>query len=318
MTGEGPVDAGAAPAGFLGALEDEERAALARDVAARVLREGQVGAGRVLAVGEPAAGQVGGPAPGAQRGVDAAGDDELGALADLAAGVGHGVEAAGLLGDDHSGGSAQAVPDGDLAAVDGVEPGEGLVRRYVLAALAPQRLELLLAEVEAAEGVGSDHAGGVVGQLRGVGPGVVERLLGRGEREPGDAVGLRQQPAGDVVGVDESGHLPGQLRRITARVEAADRADARFAAQGGGPPGLGAQPVGGGDTDAGDDGGRGAGARDGGSGPGGGGGGGGDSGVHRSAFRFGLVRIIALWNPPKPLPTVSTASVRWLRAVSGV
>ena len=42
------------------------------------------------------------------------------------------------------------MPYRDLAGVDRVEPGEGLVRADVLAALAPQGLEFLLAEREAA------------------------------------------------------------------------------------------------------------------------------------------------------------------------
>ncbi|CAM5264819.1 hypothetical protein STENM327S_07693 [Streptomyces tendae] len=264
-------------------------------MAAGVAVEGEVGAGGVLAGAEPAAGELRDPAPGAQGGVDAAGHDETGALADLPAGLGDRVEAAGLVADDAAAGALHAVADGDLAAVDGVEPGEGLVRGHVLATLAPQLAQLVLAELEAAGRARGDHAHVEGGQLVGAYTRVGQRPVGGGEGEPGHPVGLRDEPARQVLLCGEPGDLAGEFRRVAGRVEAGEAADAAAAPECGCPVLARPEPGRRGDAES------------------------GHHDARRSHTRFlsGSVSTIALWNPPNPLPTVSTVSVSWSRASSG-
>src|SRR5439155_4276108 len=165
VPGELPVHAGAAAAGHLGVLDDEDRPALPRYVAPRVRVERQVRAPRVVAVAEPAARELGDPPPRADRPVDRAGHDQPAAPADLPARLGDRVQPAGLVADQYPAGTPHAVPDRDLAGVHRVEPGERLVRADVPAALAPQVLQLALAELEPAGGARGDHAHLVLGQV---------------------------------------------------------------------------------------------------------------------------------------------------------
>ncbi len=242
--------------------------------------EGQVGVG-----GEPSAGQLGGHAVRAQGAVHAAGDHQLRTGADLASGVGEGVQAPGLLADENAGRPVHAVPDGDLAGVDGVEPGEGHVGADLLGGLAPQVLQFALAEAEAAGGAGRDDAACQRGHGVEVDAGVGDGPVGRGQGELGHAVGLRDQPAGQMVARLEPGHLARPPRGIAGGVERLDAPDAVLAAQRRRPVGVESDAGGGDNPDARDH----------------------DRG--HAARPSGRRSTMALWKPPKPLPTVSAADM---------
>ncbi len=165
----------------------------------------------------------------------------------------------------------------------------------MLLALAPQVLQLALAELDGAAGRRSDRAHAVLGHVPGVDAGVLQGPLRGGQGEAGHVVGLRHEPAGDVLLGDEPGHLAGQPGRVARGVEPGDRADARLARQCRLPVVLGAQTVGRGDAEAGHHGRRG-----------------------HAMLLSGRARTIALWKPPKPLPTLRTTSVCFSRAVNGM
>lgn len=119
--------------------------------------------------------------------------------------------------------------------------------------------------------------------------------------------------------VDEAGDLAGDAHRVTGGVEAGDGSDAAAAAQHRVPPGPRPQAVGRGDADAGDEclagslvtpltgslRGRCPRIRYG-------------PLAHAASFSRGRVSTVALWNPPKPLATLSTVLVRCSRANNGV
>src|SRR5262249_3938769 len=115
--------------------------------------------------------------------------------------------------------------------------------------------------------------------------------LGGDEREPSRPIGLRHEPAGEVLRRVEVPHQSGQPRGQAGGVESVQLADATATRQRRGPELLDADTVRCDYTQPGD---------------------------HAHVVtRFGLVSTIALWNPPKPLPTVSTVSVRCSRAATG-
>ncbi|GAB2678757.1 hypothetical protein GCM10027088_67700 [Nocardia goodfellowii] len=87
--------------------------------------------------------------------------------------------------------------------------------------------------------------------------------------------------------------LTGQLRRIPPGLEPAHPSNSIGSGQGRRPKSLGSESVRGDDTEPGDH----------------------DRRAHSPAP--GPASTIADWNPPNPLPTVSTTSVRHSRAVSG-
>ncbi len=93
----------------------------------------------------------------------------------------------------------------------------------------------------------------------------------------------------------EPGDLTGEFRRVAGRVEAGEAADAAAAPEGGCPVLAGPEPGRRGDAESGHHDGR----------------------RTHTCFLSGSVSTIALWNPPKPLPTVSTVSVSWSRASRG-
>src|SRR5690606_30127301 len=157
--------------------------------------------------------------------------------------------------------------------------------------------QLPLAELEAAAGAGGHHAHAELVGVPGVHPGVGQRVLGAHEGELGHAVGLRDEPAGQVLLDDEPLPLPGEAGRVALRIEARDAADAALPGADGPPVLPRAEPVGGHDADA-----RHHGLR---------------APWAHAALLSGRARTIALWKPPKPLPTVSTVSVRQSRAVTG-
>ncbi len=255
---------------------------------------------------QPAAGQLRHVPPGAQRRLHRPGEHRRGALAQHAARVAHRVQAAGLAGDQDAAGAAQAVPDGDLAGVDGVEPGERLVGADVQGAFRPQVLQLPLTELEPAGGIGGDHPDPVLRRPGRVQARVPQHLGGTGQRELCDAVGLGQQAAGQVL-AGVACDLAGQPARVAGGVEAGDRADAAASLQQAPPELLGAVPVGRPHVEAG---------HQGRAPPGSGCRGRGCGGGHRRV-PSGRVSTMALWKPPKPLPTVRTASRRCSLAVTG-
>ena len=95
-----------------------------------------------------------------------------------------------------------------------------------------------------------------------------------------------------MPGRGEVTHLTTEASRIAGRVETADRTDATTSCEGSGPVLFGAEPVRRDDTDP------------------------GDNGVPRHFART-RVSTMAVWKPPKPLPTLSTESIWCSRAVSG-
>src|SRR6266511_2081472 len=148
VAGDLTVDAGRASLGrVLGVLDDEDRAALSRQVAARLQVERHVGTCRIRTPAQPARRQLGDQAVRAQRCVGATGDHEPCAGAQGPAGMADRVDAAGLLGGDHATRTAHAVPDRDLTSARGIEPRDRLVGGHVLRSLAPQPLNLALAEL---------------------------------------------------------------------------------------------------------------------------------------------------------------------------
>src|SRR6266545_4975316 len=163
--------------------------------------------------------QLGDQAVRAQRCVGTTGDHEPRAGAQRPAGMADRVDAAGLLRGDHAAWTAHAVPDRDLAGARGVEPGDRLVGGHVLRSLAPQPLDLALAELGSAGRAGRDDGHVVLGQLR-----------------------------GSDRGVDQAG----QPNRVAGRIEPGDRPDPAAPVPGRRPVRIGAQPVGGDHADPGD------------------------------------------------------------------
>ncbi len=266
-------------------------------MAVRRVVEGQIRPPRVAAGAESVARHLRHPPPRADRSVDGSGQHQSRALADLPPCLGDGVEPTRLVADDHTARAAHAVADGDLAAVDGVEPGEGLVGAHIATALAPQGLQLPLSELEAAGGTRGDDPHLVLGQLPRSYRRVLERPVGGHECQLRHPVGLGQQSARQMPFGFEIMDLPGESGRVPLCVEPRDGADAAGSLAGRVPVAVRAQPVGGDHPQTGD----------------------GHFGLARphAVPRSGRVSTIALWKPPKPLPTESTASVRQSRAVRG-
>ena len=236
------------------------------------------------------------------------GDRQNGAGPDRPACLADRIQAAGLFGDDDTARSAHPVPDRDLAGVDRVEPGERLVDADVLRTLRPQFVDLGMGELEPAGGVRGDHSHAVVLQLGRHHGRIGQRLVGRGQREPGHPVGLRQQPARNAPLGVESGDLSGERAGIPGGVEALQWSDAAASGKGGRPVVLCVHSV------------RGHGAQP------------GDDGAVLQALRQPVGHLhcvchaftpstrwstMAVWNPPKPLPTLSTVFVTWSRALFG-
>src|SRR5204862_2564881 len=121
---------------------------------------------------------------------------------------------------------------------------------------------------------------------------VGQRPVGRHQGEAGHVVGLWEQLVRQVVLRGESGDLTGESGRVRGGVKAGDAPDAVLAGAGGRPIVVQTEPVGGRHANTGD--------------------------YHRgghAAPLSGLVSTMALWNPPNPLPTVSTVPVCCSRAV---
>ena len=183
----------------------------------------------------------------------AAADHDVDASPDRAPRVPERFQAARALGDDDAAGALHPVLDRDLTRRGGVEPGDRLVGADEERPLAPQVLDLLLAELVSARRAGGDDAHAIRVVLGRIELGVVERHLRRREGHPGPAVGLDDQPLIDVVRRLEAVDLAGELGRVLGRVEAGDRPDAALALHGGLPPGLGADAVRRDDAESGDD-----------------------------------------------------------------
>ncbi len=298
---------GPARLGGLGALQDEDGAALAGHVAARPGVERQVGPLRIGGRGQLAGGELRGQAVRAQRGVRAAGEHQPRAPAGQPPGLGDGVEAAGLFAGEDAAGAAHPVPDGELPGGGRVEPGYRLVGADPGRVVPVQRRHLLLAELRAARGRGGHHGHLVLGQRGRVDARVPERLLGGGERQVRPVVRLGDQPVGPYGGPRvEVRYLAGQAYGVTGHVEAGGPADRRGAGQGRRPVVLDAEARRGDDAYTGDH-----------RGPGGPGAGHVSVLPAAAAAVPGRVSSIAVWKPPKPLPTLSTTSIACSRAVSG-
>ena len=194
----------------------EHRAALAGHVAAgvggRTAGRPRPGRRRCSAGRWPA----GRPSPtGDSERVDAAGDHQPRPRCGSAGGPGAMASrppACSLTSTPH--GPAHAVPDGDLAGVDRVEPGEGLVRADVLRPLAPQasaaragRTRSRRTELAVTTPCSYSGSVGRVDARRRPAP-----SSAAASAEPGHPVGLRHQPARHVVGGVEAGDLAGQPR----------------------------------------------------------------------------------------------------------
>jgi len=149
-----------------------------------------------------------------------------------------------------------------------------------------------MGELEPAQRVGGHHAHLVLIQRGRFNARVGERPVGRHQRELGRHVGLQPHAARQVCLRVEAVDLTGQTDRIPAGVEPGDLGYAATAATRGIPVLPHAESVGRGDAQPGH--------------------------VHRRVHDApGRRSTIALWNPPKPLPTERTVSIRASRAVSG-
>ena len=288
----------AAPLGVLQVLHQQDRAALARDVAAGAGVERAVRAGGVVLGAQVAVLHLADERVGADRPLRAAADDHVDAAAPdgAAPGVGQGVEAPRPLGDDDAARALHPVLDRDLAGGGRIEPGDGLIGADEDRPLAPEALDLLLAELVAARGAGGDdpHAVLVVHRL-GVEAGVLHRHLGGGQAHPGPAVGLHDQALLDVVAGLEPLDLAGDLRGVLGRVEALDPLEPAPALLRRLPVGLGADAVGRDHADAGD-----------------------DCAAAHDINSFGRAKIMADWKPPNPLPVERATSTCFCRATFGV
>ncbi len=211
------------------------------------------------------------------------------------------LEAARALRHDDAAGPLHPVLDRDLPGRGRVEPGDRLVGADEAGALAPQGLDLLLAELVAARAGCRDHGLAPRVVVLGDEAGVVEGHLGGGERHVSPAVGLHLEPLLDVVVGVEAVDLAGQLRVVAVGVEVGDAVDPALALLRGLPPRVGVLAVGGDHAHAGDH--RAA-----------GGVGQRDRGLRREDAGLGLghqadtslsssgsERIMADWKPPKPL-----------------
>ena len=157
----------------------------------------------------------------------------------------------------------------------------------------PQLLYFPLRELEATAGVGGDDTDPVAGALVDFDLGVGQRPVRGRERQPGHPVGLREQPAGHVFGIDEIRDLAGQPAAVALRIETLEVPDPVFPAQHRSPVLIHPETDGCRDPESGHD------------------------ILHRVTTGRGSLMIIALWNPPKPLPTLSTDRSRASRASSG-
>ncbi len=267
--------------------------------------EGPVGAPRVAAPAQLGVAQLADDGVRGQGGLGGTDDDRVGAAAHGPGRVRQGVETARLVTGHHTAGTLEVVAYGDLAGAGRVEPGDRLVGADVTRALPPQVLQLALSELPAAGARGRDHAHGVGGGRVGGAPArVVERELGRGQREVGEAVGLDEVGLLDQRGGVEAADLARDLQGVVLAAVPAEARQAARAVGGHLPERLGADAVRGDHAEAGD----------------------GRAAVPRipPAFSHGRpprvpvpVRTTADWKPPKPLPTDSTVRSVRSRAVRG-
>src|SRR5262249_51014179 len=156
------------------------------------------------------------------RRLRAADDHCVDAAADQSSRMAQRVEPSGALGYHDGARSFDAVLDGDLSGACGVEPRDRLVRADVNRPLAPQALDLTLAELVAATRARrSDADAKRIDALWGEGR-ILECEIGRGECHPRPSVGLHRQPLVEEVGGVESVDFAGEATRVSRRVEATD------------------------------------------------------------------------------------------------
>lgn len=162
--------------------------------------------------------------------------------------------------------------------------------------LFPEPLEFALSEFAAAGSGGGDDPEGegvalVVGPAE---PGVLQGEVGGGQCVVGEPVGLDEEAVLDHRPGVEAPDLARDPQRQVFAARPGDPVEHAEPGLGRLPEGLGADPVGCDDADAGDD--RAAG--------------------HETSS-FGRVMTTADWNPPNPLPTESTLRSLRPRAVRG-
>ncbi len=243
MPGDVRPDGGAAPAGGGLVLQQQHRAALGGGEAGRVGGERQVGPVGPVGQAQFGVAELADHRVRRERCLGGADHHRVGAVHDGPGGVRDRVQSAGLVAGHHPARALVAAADRHLAGAGRVEPGDGLIGADELRSLAPQLLELALAELAAA-GAGRGHHADRVGVF-GIGDesGVRHRLVGGGHRVVREPVGLHQVAAVDDGLRVEVPHLARDAQREVRTALAGYPVEDAHALPGGLPEGIGSDAV---------------------------------------------------------------------------
>ncbi len=131
-------------------LDQKDGSTFARHVPVGTGIEGPVGVRRVLRLTQQPVPDLAGEGVRSDRSLRAAADDDLDAPPDVPAGVAQPVQPTCLLRNDDPAGTLHPVLDRELPRGGGIEPGDRLVGTHEARSLAPEVLDLPLAELVAA------------------------------------------------------------------------------------------------------------------------------------------------------------------------